>query len=221
MVNAFLKILVVDPIVKSKITEHVDKAYLKLKTGDVSIDFTCLREGPRFIETEEHERSAVPDLFRVVREGEKQGYDAIIVNCFGNPGLEESKRLVNVPVIGAGQSSFLKVKAGKKRFSVLTTVQEAVAGVKRNAVKYGVEELLASVRPVGMHVVELLQTERLRKALIGEGKKALVNDNAAIIVLGCTGMAGNAEWLSKRLDVPVIDPTRAAMEMAIKLIMQN
>lgn len=216
-----MRILVVNPIVRSKITEHVDKAYLKLKTGDVSIDSACLRKGPRFIETEEHERLAVPGLLRVVKEGEKQGYDAIIINCFGNPGLEESKRRVNVPVIGAGESSFLKVKAGKKRFSVLTTVQEAVERVRRNTVKYDVSELLASVRPIGMHVIELLQTERLRKALIREGKKALMNDNAAVIVLGCTGMAGNAEWLSKRLNVPVIDPTRAAIEMAIKLITHN
>jgi len=213
-----LKILVVDPIVKSEITQTIDETLLKTKREGITLDFTSLNKGPRFIETEEHERLAVPDLLRVVKNGEKQGYDAIIINCFGDPGLEEAKKLVKIPVIGAGEASFMKAKKAKKRFSVITTVKEAVARVRRNAQKHRAEQSLASIRPLNMHVPGLTQKQRLRKALLNEGEEALKEDHAEIIVLGCTAMAGNAEWLSRKLGVPVIDPTKAAIERAAERV---
>jgi len=213
-----LRILVVEPIVKSEITESIDKTWLKKKGVGLDLDFTSLQNGPSFIETEEHEKLAVPDLLRVVKNGEKQGYNAIIINCFGDPGVEEARKMVNVPVVGAGEASFLNVKEAKKRFTVITTVQEAVARVRRNARKHGAEPFLASIRSLDMHVPELVQKQRLRKALLNEGRKALKEDHVDIIVLGCTAMAGNAEWLSKKLDVPVIDPTQAAFDKAVEQI---
>ena len=85
-----MKILVVDPIVKSASTGDIDKVYLSLKVEGVSLGFESLKEGPLFIETEEDEESAIPDLLRVIKEGEEKGYDGIIINCFGNPGLDEA-----------------------------------------------------------------------------------------------------------------------------------
>jgi len=213
-----VKILVVNPIVESDITESIKKTRLRTKREIASLDFTSLEKGPRFIETEEHEKLAVPDLLRVIKNGEKQGYNAIIINCFGNPGLDETKKLVKIPVVGAGEASFLKAKKLQKRFSVLTTVNEAVSRVRRNACRYGAEVFLASIRPLGMHVPELIQKQRLRKALLEEGREAVEKDHVKIIVLGCTAMAGNAEWLSKKLDVSVIDPTKTAVEKAIERI---
>jgi allantoin racemase len=213
-----LKILVVDPVVKSEPTKDIDNIYSTLKVKGISLGFESLKQGPLFIETEEHEKSAIPDLLRVIKEGEEKGYDGIIINCFGNPGLEEARKLVKIPVIGAGEASFLKIKEMERRFSVLTTVEEAVRRVKRNARKSGVEGFLVSVRPLGMHVLELCQRERLRKALVIEGRKAVQVDHAEVVVLGCTGMAGNAEWLSKELGVLVVDPAKAAFEMTINVL---
>ena len=208
----------VDPIVKSKPTMDIDSVYLSLKVEGVSLIFESLKQGPLFIETEEDEESAIPDLLRVIKEGEEKGYDGVIINCFGNPGLEEARRLVKIPVIGAGEASFLKIKEMEQNFSVLTTVEEAVRRVKRNARKCNVESFLVSVRPLGMHVLELSQKKRLRKALVIEGGKAVQEDHAEIVVLGCTGMAGNAEWLSKKLGVPVVDPAKTALEMTTKVL---
>ena len=201
---------------KSELTKGIDGIYSTLKVKGVSLNFESLKRGPLFVETEEHEKSATPDLLRVIKEGEEKGYDAIIINCFGNPGLEEARKLVKIPVLGAGEASFLKMKEMERRFSVLTTVEEAVRRVKRNARKCGVERYLVSIRPLRMHVLELGQKERLRKALVTEGGRAVQDDHAEIIVLGCTGMTGNAEWLSKKLGVPVVDPAKVTFEMIIK-----
>jgi len=102
----------------------------------------------------------------------------------------------------------------------LTTVEEAVIRVKRNARKCGVERFMLSVRSLVMHVLELGHRERLRKALVSNGGKAVQEDHAEAIVLGCTGMGGNAEWLSKQLGALVINPARAAFEATIKVLTQ-
>jgi allantoin racemase len=211
---AVLKILVVNPIVKSEITESIRETWAKVGSEGIVLDFRNLEEGPDFVETEEHERLAVPDLLRVAKDGETQGYSAIVINCFGDPGLEEAKKLVRIPVVGAGEASFLVAKESQKRFSVITTVKEAVVRVRRNARKYGAEPFLASIRPLNMHVPELNQKPRLRKALLNEAGKALREDQAEIIVLGCTAMAGNARWLAKELALPAVDPTEAAIKRA-------
>ena len=111
-----MKILVVDPIVKTQFTKHIDNIYSSLNIGGLALDFESLKEGPLSVETEEDEKSAVPDLLRVIKEGERGGYDAIIINCFGNPGLEEGRKLVKVLVIGAGEASFLKSKEWNEDF---------------------------------------------------------------------------------------------------------
>jgi len=211
-----VRVLVVDPIVRSEISEHAHDEYVRLKPDGLTLGFEALREGPRFIETVEQERMAVPDLLRIVQEAERRGYDAVIINCFGDPGLEEARGMVDIPVIGAGESSYKRVKAMGRRFTVLTTVPQAVPRVRRNVRRCGVEELLASIRPLNLHVPELLDEGRLRGALLREGRRAILEDGAEVIVLGCTGMAGLADWLAGELGIPVIDPAQTALEEAIQ-----
>jgi len=52
--------------------------------------------------------------------------------------------------------------------------------------------------------------------LLREGRRAVLEDGAEVIVLGCTGMAGMADWLAGELGIPVIDPARTALEEAIQ-----
>ena len=54
-----MKILVVDPIVRSESTKGFDKIYSTLKVEGVSLNFESLKQGPLFIETEENEVAPV------------------------------------------------------------------------------------------------------------------------------------------------------------------
>jgi allantoin racemase len=67
-------------------------------------------------------------------------------------------------------------------------------------------------------VLELSDFDKLISAIYGESKKAIEQDGAEAIVLGCTGMAGVAEAIRVKLqgdgyDVPVVDPTLAAVKL--------
>lgn len=78
---------------------------------------------------------------------------------------------------------------------------------------------LASVREIGMGVVELEKDrEKGRKLILDHCKKAIEEDGAEVLVLGCAGMSGLAQNLQQKLDVSVIDPTLAAYKFAEVLV---
>jgi allantoin racemase len=88
--------------------------------------------------------------------------------------------------------------------------------VRHNARKLGLMENLASVRAVDIPVLSLEDSRLLEERLLEQAEKAIREDGAEAIVLGCTGMLGLAQNLMRELrdaglPVPVVDPTAAAI----------
>jgi allantoin racemase len=87
----------------------------------------------------------------------------------------------------------------------------------------GLESHLATVRAASLGVLELDSSERTVEALLKGSLSAIKEDEADVIVLGCTGMSGLAAALQDRVraanfDVPVVDPLRAAIQWAEVLV---
>jgi allantoin racemase len=104
------------------------------------------------------------------------------------------------------------------KISVVTVLKNVIPMIRANIVKAGIQERVASVRVVNIPVLELSDFEKLINAIYEESKKAIEQDGAEAIVLGCTGMAGAAEAIREKLlvdgyDVPVVDPTLAAVKL--------
>ena len=51
---------------------------------------------------------------------EKQGYDAIIINTFGDYGIEPMRAAVSIPVIGPGQTAMTTAANIGKKFAIVT-----------------------------------------------------------------------------------------------------
>lgn len=54
--------------------------------------------------------------------------------------------------------------------------------------------------------------------MVEQGKKAIEEDGAEVLILGCTGMTGMAQKLSEALGVYVIDPLPTAVKLAETLV---
>ena len=66
---------------------------------------------------------------------------------------------------------------------------------------------MASVRVTGIPVLDLQKDlDATFHALVEEGRKAIELDGAEVLILGCTGMTGMAERVTKELGVSVVDP---------------
>jgi len=63
-------------------------------------------------------------------------------------------------------------------------------------------------------VLDLDDRDRTLAAVAEEAQRAIKEDGAAVIVLGCTVMGPIADALAERLGVPVIEPGTAALKLA-------
>ncbi len=187
--------------------------------SETEIDSVGIDKGPSSIESRYDEIFSIPEIVKRVKEAEAEGVDACVINCFGDPGVRVSREAVNIPVMGPCESSLLVASSLCDSFSVITVLKSVGGLIRENAKISGVSEKLASVRAVDISVLDLHQdNEKTAVALYEEGKKALDEDGAEVLILGCTGMTGMAERLSKELGVQVIDPLPTAVKLAETLV---
>jgi allantoin racemase len=220
-----MKIRIIVPVATDRFNEEVRREFKAYANPDTEIDVVNLDKGPESIESEYDEVLAAPDILNKAKEAEKQGLDGIIIDCFGDPGVRAAREIVNIPVIGAGQPSMLLASMLGQKFSVVTVLKNVAPMIYNLAKIYGVYEKLASVRYINIPVLELADKVRVRDAIYGEMVKAVENDEAHVLVLGCTGMMGLSQELCSMLkekgyDVPVVDPAASSlkiMEAMVKL----
>jgi allantoin racemase len=78
----------------------------------------------------------------------------------------------------------------------------------------GLTARLAGERALGMSVAESAGDDAFAR-LEAAGRDLVEKDGADVVVMGCAGMARHRRPLEEALGVPVIDPTQAAVAMAI------
>jgi allantoin racemase len=82
----------------------------------------------------------------------------------------------------------------------------------------GLIDRLAGERPLEMSVAETTSGEKTLDRMIEVGRALKEKDSAEAIVMGCAGMARHRRPLEEALAIPVIDPTQAAVTMALGVL---
>ena len=174
--------------------------------------------GPAAIESAHDAGLVVPELIRLAPRAQARGIDAIIIGCFSDPGLDALREMLRIPVIGPGAASLHLAAQLGTRIALLTPSGRGHGRVAARLRALGLGPLLASVRGIGLSVIELAQQApgALDKAAAA-GRSVVEEDGADVIVLGCMSMAflpGICEDLSERTGVPVVNPVVAALKTA-------
>ncbi len=217
------KVRVIVPIIVSIFDEEVKREFKAYASEKTEIEVVHLDKGPASIESEYDEALAAPDILNKTIEAEEMGFDGVIIDCFGDPGVKAAREMVSIPVVGAAEPSMLFACSLGQRFSVVTVLKNVIPMIENIAKVLGVSEKLASVRSIDIPVLELHDKERLKSALYDEMVKVIKDDGAHVLILGCTGMMGVANDLHEMLkkdgyDVPVIDPAAASIRFMEALI---
>lgn len=218
-----MKVRVVTPITTPGFTCADD--FQPLARADCEVSHAQIERGPASIESEFDEMLAIPDTVAKILEAERDGVDAVVIDCMGDPGLAPGREAVDMLVLGPCQAALHVASLLAHTFSVVTVLDNLKVLFDDLARRYGLERQVASVRSVDIPVLELeADPERLRRALLEESVKAIEQDGAHAIVFGCTGMRGCADALRAGLaerghgDVPVIDPVVAAFKLAEAIV---
>jgi len=211
------KVLVLNPILHSEF-DKMDKEFLMRKfQGILEIEVESLDYGPASIESHYDGILAAPFVVKKVIEAEKRGFDAVIINCFLEPGIHAARENVDIHVVGPGEAAIHIALMVGEGFSIIDPgPRKYVSYIPPELVRrMGVTEHFISVRGAGVAVLDITKNfENTTKMISQQAKLAVEEDKADVIVLGCTGLIGLAPTLQEMVGVPVIDPTLAALFMA-------
>ncbi|MBC7094460.1 aspartate/glutamate racemase family protein [Thermococcus sp.] len=212
-----MKILVINPVGTSRWNETDKKIYQSFASPETEIDVVSLDEGPISIETRKTEAEAIPRIVETALKNH-ESYDAIIVNCCADPGVDIIRSLIDKPVIGPCESSLAISSTLGKKIGIVTVSKTGIPIFEELVRKLKFEELVVSIRATDLSVPEIEKDrDKTVELLLKECKKS-EEEGAEVILLGCTGFAGFAKELEKHLSIPVIDPVGAATKMAETLV---
>lgn len=192
--------------------------------SDLSVTHTLIAQGPASIESEFDEALSVPDTIRKAMDAERNGANAIIIDCMGDPGLHACREVVSIPVLGPCQTALHTAGLLGSGFAIVTVLERLRSLLGKLVASYGLNDHYASFRAVDIAVLDIAKNmDSLNAALAREAIAAVREDHADVIVLGCTGFIGCAgsirqALLSEGLDVPVIDPIPLAIHVADSLV---
>lgn len=216
--NRRSRILVINPNSNEMVTEGLRQALVPLAFAEgPEIICESLREGPAGIETQEHVESVTLPLRRRVEAA--NDIDAFIIACYSDPGLHVAREGTASPVFGIAECGVLTALTRADRFGVIAIKSRSIPRHIRYLRQMGLMDRLAGERPLEMSVAESASGEGTLQRMIAIGTELKDLDGAGAIVMGCAGMARHRRPLEDALGIPVIDPTQAAVAMAIGTLM--
>jgi len=211
-----MKIRIVLPIALDVFNQVALDEALQTKAPDTTIDAVNLDGGPENIECFYEEALAAPHIVEKVVQAEKDGCDGVFISCFGDPAVDASRDRVKIPVVGAFQPAVLTASLISVRWSIVTVSKNAIPYLWTLARKVGVESKIASIRRIDTPLISLMDEGLITERLLLQSEKAMDEDGAEAIILGCTGMGRVAQAIAQRLaakgkPIPVVNPTASAI----------
>jgi allantoin racemase len=213
-----MKILNIIPIISDIWTDEMQRYVTKYLLPDTEVVSKNIKRGPASIEGEYDEALAVPEVLFLTRDAEKNGFDAVFIDCFGEPGVRAARELVNIPVFGGFEPAIFYALGVADRIGIVSVLPEVVPLIREVVDREGLQDRIPSIRYVNIPVLDLEDIEKLVAALIKESIKAIDEDHVEMIVLGCTAMVGVKERVEEGLkiegyDVVIIEAAQAALIM--------
>lgn len=171
--------------------------------------------GPLSIESSIEEYVSVPYMLKKVFEIQGE-YDAVVIGCAGDAGIRPVREISRLPVIGPLESSiYFSLMLGDS-FSIITPLDSLNPMVEAYLRELSVFEKCASIRAVGVPVLELASDEKKTLDALVTVRKKCKEDGAKSIILGCMSMAFLLldEKIGEDREIPVINPAKVAIKTA-------
>ncbi|MCB9945319.1 MAG: aspartate/glutamate racemase family protein [Geminicoccaceae bacterium] len=212
-----MRLLVANPNSTASMTAKIGRAAEAAVSPGTEVVARNPAGGPASIEGYYDEALSLAGLMDTVAA--HADVDAVVLACFDDTGLDALRCMTPAPVVGIGEAAFHMATLVAGRFSVVTTLARSIPAIEHNLVRYGLATRCARVRAADVPVLDLERRSEASVARISEEiGRAMVEDRAEAIVLGCAGMADLAADLARRHGLPVVDGVAAAVTLAEGLV---
>ena len=211
-----MRILWINPVGTELYDQAIGTLLKREARRETRVDVVSLpKDRPQHLEYHAYEAIVTPDIVRIVYALKGQ-YDAFVIGCFYDVALREAREVSGDAVVLAPcQSSLVYAAHLGTSFSVLVGRRKWIPKMEENIRSYGCADRLASMRPLELGVHEFQQDpEETARRMLAEGKKAVENDGAELLILGCTIEFGFYKTMQEGLGIPVIDAVLSPFKLA-------
>lgn len=176
--------------------------------AETELCMECLSETKVYLDSPADAVLAGPEILSMAVKAEREGFDAILLYCFSDPALNACRQVVEIPVVGAGQTACLTIPQVGYHGTVLLAdggrVPEKLAAVHETGLQ---PERILGFEGIDLEGLDCVRDrEEVLERLTEAGRRALERTPSQALVLGCLSFLGMARELEERLKVPVIDP---------------
>ena len=206
------RLLVINPNTTAAMTERVAAAARAALPG-VSVEAATGRFGCAYIAS--RASYAVASHAALDCLAASEGFDAVLLACFGDPGLDALREVAGAPVIGLVEAACAEAAAGGRRFAIVTggalwrpMLAEQVRMRNLNAGLAGIAVVAPTGGAIAADPIGALDV------LAEAARACFERDGAEAVILGGVGLMGLAEPIAERLGRPVICSVAAGLRAA-------
>lgn len=168
------------------------------------------------IEFRSYEAMVTRGIIRGVRAAAREGFDALAIGCFYDTALHDAREISGQMIVTAPCVASCEIAASlSNRFGIIVGRRKWVNQMHATVREHGHEHRLSGFYHVELGVDDFQKDHaETGRRLIAAGRKAVEEDYAEAIILGCTMEVGFYREVEEALGVPVIDPSIAALKRA-------
>ncbi|HEX9844713.1 MAG TPA: aspartate/glutamate racemase family protein [bacterium] len=212
------RIVVINPNCNEQVTAGMSAALEGFRFADgPAIECATLTEGPSGIESQVLSDQVIGPLCRMI-QAEAPRTGAFVIACFSDPGLHSARESTDRPVMGIAEAGVTTALNLGQQVGVISILPNSLPRHVRYFRAMGVAGSIAGDLPIDMTVSELADERKVFARMAQVGQRLRDERGADVIVMGCAGFAQHRAALEEALGLPVVDPTQAAVGMALTVL---
>jgi allantoin racemase len=214
-----MRILLINPNTSSEITDLVLGHARSLAPEDVTLAAATGAFGPRYIASRAAAAiagHAALDCY--ARHG--AGCDAVLLACFGDPGLDGLRELADVPVVDLAEAACTEA-ARRGPFAIVTGGERWEPMFREFVKSRGLSDRLVGIHAVAPTGADIAGDPVGSRQLLGDACRVAAVAGAAVVILGGAGLVGLAPQLRREVPVPVICSLESGMAMVVSAARQS
>jgi allantoin racemase len=213
-----MKILLLNPNTSVSMSEDIAAAARAAAADGTEIDCKQPLFGSTAIDSAAESYLSAVGVMDVVATLVADGafdHDAVILAGFGEHGRDALQEMLTVPVFDIAECAAHVAQLIGRRYSIVTTLARSIPPIEERLLLAGLTAHCVSVRACGLSTAEVdADPDAAVAAIINEAARAVIDDGADVICLGCAGMAGVTAEITAKLGIPAIDGVAAAVALA-------
>lgn len=211
------RLLLINPNTTLAVTQRLQAFLNPLLPDSVQIDAVTAQFGASYISCEASHAVASHATLDAWAQylSEQPAPDGVLIGCFGDPGLFALKQSSNVPVTGLAEAAFIEA-AAYGEFAIVTGGQRWKPMLKRLAQSLGFDNKLKHIEIVTPTGAQLMAAPDMAMACLSQACEAAASTGAKAIIIGGAGLAGYAQKLQSRCELPLIDSAAAGLRVLLE-----